>query len=79
MIVKYKMEASSTSGWERILKAGKHDDANCDCQGVGEQRLEPGTAPEDEDYSNTTVDQEVISDDIKKQVAKLLTAIPELI
>lgn len=69
------MEATWTTAWETILNAGKSDDTNRDCHGVGEQQVESGPAPEDGDDSIATALQEVIPDEVKSQVKNAMVEV----
>lgn len=75
---KGKNEATSTIAWEATMDAGKSDEASCDCQGVEEQKLEPGTTLEDEDDSIATALQMVIADEVRSQVANVLTKVVDM-
>lgn len=69
---KRKKEATTTSAWEKILNASKSNDANPDRQGVEEQQMGPGTAPEDDGDSIATVLQEEIAGEVKSSSCKLV-------
>lgn len=68
----------STSDFETILKAGKRDSANCDCERAEEQQVEPATAPQDADDSMATVIQKVIVDEVKQQFQNKFAVIMKL-
>lgn len=72
------MKATSKTARETILIDGKGNDANCTCRGAREQPAEPGPAQENEDDLIATALQEVITDEMKSQVANELETIPDM-
>lgn len=74
---KGKMEATSTSAWEKILNSKKSVDANCHREAVEKQQVKLGSAPEGERSLIATVLQEVVADNVKRKVAIVLEAIPD--
>lgn len=73
------MEALFTSIWEPILNSSKCDDTNCECKGDEEQRVDSGPTPDDEDNSVTTTLQQMVADEVQKQVENAMAPISELV
>lgn len=57
-----KMGVMTTSAWETILDGGNFNDANRNRERLGEQKVEPVPAPEDDNDSIATALAEVIAD-----------------
>lgn len=62
-----------------VWNAGDSDDTNWNCQGVEEQQVDPGLAPEDKEDWVATVLQQVIDDEVKSQVSNAMTALPGIV
>lgn len=62
---KDRTEIESKNDLKMIRNTGKSIDANRGLQGVEEQQVDPGFAPEDDDNAITNVVQDMIADEAK--------------
>lgn len=77
--MKRKMDVTSKSAWETILTTDKSNDAIRSCQGVEENQVEPGLAPEYGDDPIATALQEVIGDEVKSLLANAMDTILDMV
>lgn len=75
---KVKKEATTISARKTILNAGKSNDENRDLQGAVENQLEPGPAPENDDDRVAITLQELITDQVRSQIANTLATILDM-
>lgn len=74
-----KVEAALTSDWETGLDLKERDDASCGHRRVEEQQVETGPPPEDGNNSIRTALQEMVVNEVKRQVQMAFLAIQDII